>query len=227
MKINTAKTEVLHLSTNPAKCLLQVNGATPKQVEKFKYLGVAYTSDGRQDEELDTRIGKITPVMRALHYSVVMKRKLSKKKKLSIFKTIFFAIFTYGYESCVMTKRGRSQVLASEMRFLQRIEGVTVFNKVRTSDIRKSLKIKPLLLRIERSQPRWFGHVSRVPQERLPKQTLLAKANERRPVGWPKTRWTNYIEDFGWNRLGLYPSKMKDVREDLEMWRLNLELLPP
>ena len=29
-----------------------------KQVEKFKYLGVAFTSDGRQDEELDTRIGK-------------------------------------------------------------------------------------------------------------------------------------------------------------------------
>ena len=116
-----------------------MNGATLKQVEKFKYLGVAFTSDGRPDEELDTRIGKITPVMRALHYSVVMKRELSKKKKLSIFKTIFFAILTYGYESCVMTKRGRSQVLASEMRFLQRIEGVTVFNKVRIPDIRKSL----------------------------------------------------------------------------------------
>ena len=36
--------------------MLQVNGATLKQVEKFKYLGVAFTSDGRQNEELDTRI---------------------------------------------------------------------------------------------------------------------------------------------------------------------------
>ena len=58
MKISTAKTEVLHLSRNPDQCLLQVNGATLKQVEKFKYLGVAFTSDERQDEELDTRIGK-------------------------------------------------------------------------------------------------------------------------------------------------------------------------
>ena len=58
MKISTAKTEVLHLSRNPDQCVLQVNGATLKQVEKFKYLGVAFTSDGRQDEELDTRIGK-------------------------------------------------------------------------------------------------------------------------------------------------------------------------
>ena len=93
----------------------------------------------------------------------------------------------------------RSQVQASEMRFLRRIEGVTLFNKVRSSEIRKSLNIEPLLLRIERSQLRWFGHVSRMPQERLPKQALLEKANGRRPVGRPRTRWTDYIEDHGFS----------------------------
>ena len=95
MKISTAKTEVLHLSRNPDQCVLHVNGVTLKQVEKFKYLRVAFRSDGRQDEELDTRIGKARPVMRALHYSVVMKRELSKKAKLSIFKTVFVLIIIY------------------------------------------------------------------------------------------------------------------------------------
>ena len=47
--------QVLHLSRNPDPCLSHVNGATLKQVEKFKF---AFTSDRRQDEELDTRIGK-------------------------------------------------------------------------------------------------------------------------------------------------------------------------
>ena len=121
----------------------------------------------------------------------------------------------------------RSQVQASEMRFLRRIEGVTLFNKVRSSEIRKSVNIEPLLLRIERSQLRWFGHVSRIPQKRLPKQALHAKANGRRPVGRPRTRWTDYIEDLEWNRLGLRPSEMMGVMEDREVWRLNLELLPP
>ena len=135
-------------------------------------------------------------------------------------------ILIYGHESWVMTERMRSQVQTSEMRFLRRIEGVTLFNKVRSSEIRKSLNIEQLLLRIERSQLRWFGHVSRMPQERLPKQALHAKANGRRPVGRPRTRWTDYIEDLGWNRLGLRPSKMMDVMEDHEVWRLNVELLP-
>ena len=72
MKISTAKTEVLHLSRNPDQCTLEANGATLKQVNDSKYLEVAFTRDGRQDEELDTRIGKVNAVMRVLHYSVVM-----------------------------------------------------------------------------------------------------------------------------------------------------------
>ena len=36
MKISTTKTEVLHLSRNPDQCVLQVNGATLKQVEKVQ-----------------------------------------------------------------------------------------------------------------------------------------------------------------------------------------------
>ena len=113
--------------------MLQVNGGTLKHVEKFMYFGIAFMSDGKQDEELDTRIGKASAVMRALHYSVVMKRELLKKAKLSIFKAVFIPILTHGHESWIMTERVRSQVQASEMRFLQRIEGVTLFNKVRQS----------------------------------------------------------------------------------------------
>ena len=65
-----------------------------------------------------------------------------------------------------------------------------------------------------------------MPQERLPKQALLVKANGRRPIRQTRTRWTNSIEDLGWNRLGLHPSETMDVMKDREVWRLNLELLP-
>ena len=50
IQISTAKTEILHLSKNPDQCVLQVNGATLKQVEKFKYLGVAFTKARRRTE---------------------------------------------------------------------------------------------------------------------------------------------------------------------------------
>ena len=227
MKISTAKSEILHLSRSPNQCCLQVGGVSLKQVEKFKYLGVLFKSDGRQDAEIDARIGKASAVMRALHYSVVMKRELSKKAKLSVFRSIFVPILTYGHESWIMTDRIRSQVQASEMRFLRRIERLTLFDKVRSSEIRQSLNVEPVLLRIERSQLRWFGHVSRMPQERLPKQALEAQLNTKRPVGRPRRRWSEQIEDLAWNRLGLRPNELKAVVEDRGVWRLNLELLTP
>ena len=171
--------------------------------------------------------------MRALHYSVFMKQKLSKNAKLSIFKAFFIPILTYGQESWVMTKRVQSQVQASKMRLLRRIKEVTQFYKVRSSEIQKSLDIEPLLLRIERSQLRWQldGLVTSMSAECLrkdpPKQALLAKANGKRPLGRPRTRWTNYIKDLEWNRLGLHPSEMMDVMEDREVWQSNCKLLPP
>ena len=71
MKISTSKTEVLHLPRNSVQCSLQVGGVSLKQMEKFNYLGVAFTNDGRQDEELDARSDKASAVMRALQHSVV------------------------------------------------------------------------------------------------------------------------------------------------------------
>ena len=116
-----------------------------------------------------------------------------------------------------MTDRVRSQEQEFEMRILRKMEGVALFKKMRC-EIRKSLKIEPLLLRIGRSQLKCFGYVRIMPKERLSKQALIAKPNGKRPVGRPRIRWTNYIEDLGWNRLGLHPSR--------KVWRLNLELLP-
>ena len=48
MKISTSKTEVLHFSRNPVQSSLQVGSVSLKQEKKFKYLGVAFTSDKRQ-----------------------------------------------------------------------------------------------------------------------------------------------------------------------------------
>jgi len=61
-----------------------------------------------------------------------------------------------------------------------------------------------------------------MPQERYPKQALLAKVKGKRPVGRPRSRWEDCIEDVGWNRLGLQPSEMLAMGADRDVWRLNL-----
>ena len=123
-----------------------------------------------------------------------MKRELTKNTKLSIFKTVFVPILTHCHEG--NDQNSAIAVQSYEIRFLRRIEGVTLFNKVVSSEIRKSLNIESLLLQIERIQLRWFGQVSRMPLERLSKQALLARANGKKTFGRPRTRWTYYIKDL-------------------------------
>ena len=45
------------------------------------------------------------------------------------------------------------------MGFLRKVRGLSLLDKVKSTDIRQSLNIEPLLLRIERLQLRWYGHV--------------------------------------------------------------------
>ena len=58
IKISTAKTEIMCLSRHSVQCSFQTNGVTLQQTEKLKYLGVAFSSDGRQDNERDNVLEK-------------------------------------------------------------------------------------------------------------------------------------------------------------------------
>ena len=110
----------------------------------------------KQHKKLHVRSGKASAVMRALHRSVVLKRELSRKVKLSGFKSIFVPILTYGRGFWVMIERVRSQIQASEVRVLRIIKGGTMFDKLRNTLIWEFLDIEPLLFRIEKSQLRWL-----------------------------------------------------------------------
>jgi len=53
----------------------------------------------RPNEEIDTRIGEANAVVREIPLSAVTKRELSNNAKLSVFKSVFVPILTYGHES--------------------------------------------------------------------------------------------------------------------------------
>ena len=61
------------------------------------------------------KLCKTSAGMRGLHCSVVMEKELSKKAKLSIFKTVFVPILTYGHESCIMAERRRSVITSTSV----------------------------------------------------------------------------------------------------------------
>ena len=102
-------------------------------MEKFKYLGVLFTSEGRMEREIDWRIGAASAVLQA--QPVVMKKELSQKAMLSIYWSIYVPILTYGHELWVVTERTRSRIQVAEMGFLRRVSGLSLRDRVISSVI--------------------------------------------------------------------------------------------
>ena len=93
----------------------------------------------------------------------------------------------YGHECWIMNEKVRSRVQAAEMGFLRRISGLTLLDKIKSADIRESLNMESLLLRLDISQLRWYGHVTRMSQERTASKLLCSTPIGRRARGRPRT----------------------------------------
>ncbi|KAK3540973.1 hypothetical protein QTP86_007687 [Hemibagrus guttatus] len=223
MRVSTSKSEAMVLDRKKVACTLQVGGEVLPQVEEFKYLGVLFTSEGRMDRE----IGAAATVMRSMYRSVVVKKELSWKAKLSIYQSIYVPTLTYGHELWVMTEKVRSRIQATEMSFLCRVAGRSLRDRVRSSVTREELRVEPLLLHIERGQLRWLGHLFRMPPGRLPGEVFRACPTGKRPRGRPRTRWSDYVSRLAWERLGVPPEELEEVSGEREVWASLLRLLHP
>ncbi|KAK3539176.1 hypothetical protein QTP86_028667, partial [Hemibagrus guttatus] len=227
MRVSTSKSEAMVLDRKKVACTLQVGGEVLPQVEEFKYLGVLFTSEGRMDREIDRWIGAAAAVMRSMYRSVVVKKELSQKAKLSIYQSIYAPTLTYGHELWVMTERVRSRIQAAEMSFLRRVAGRSLRDRVRSSVTREELGVEPMLLHIERGQLRWLGHLFRMPPGCLPGEVFRACPTGKRPRGRPRTRWRDYVFRLAWERLGVPPEELEEVAREREVWASLLRLLPP
>lgn len=69
----------------------------------------------------------------------MVKRELSRKVKLSIYRSVYVPTLTYGHE-LLMTKRTRSWIQAAEMSFFRRVAGRFLRDEVRCSVNREEFR---------------------------------------------------------------------------------------
>ena len=110
--------------------------------------GVLFTSEGRVEGEINRRIGVASAAMQAKHWTVLVKNlPVSLRSNPHLW----------------------SRALGSDRKNkIVDTSGLRLRDRVRSLDTRGRLGVESLLLRIERSQLRWFRHLVRIPPGRLP-----------------------------------------------------------
>ena len=112
----------------------------------------------------------------------------------------------------------RSRVQAAEMRYLRQVAGFRRIDKVRNRTIREKLNTEMLLLKVERSQLRWFGHVLKITRNRLVYQVYSAGPNANRPRGRARARWTVEIRNLC-ARVGVDYTRGGETASGWYLWR--------
>ena len=112
-----------------------------------------------------------------------------------MYKAYYVPVMKYAAEIWTMTQRDESRVQAAEMKFLRSMVQKTRRDRVRNEDIRKELGIQKLNDKLEQNRLRWFGHVKRMNEVRLPRQAMERGMSGKRGRGRPRMPWMESVKN--------------------------------
>jgi hypothetical protein len=158
--------------------------------------------------------------------SLFANKKLLKNKdvnaasKLQIHKTTVQRVVTYGCETWTMTATEQNRLLVFERSVLRKIYGPTLDKdrtwRIKTNEELQHLIKKKNIVRFIKSQRlRWAAHVIRMDITRTVNKLTECEPCSSRPVGRPRLRWLNQVEE------DLQKMKVRNWREkskDRSLW---------
>ncbi len=146
------------------------------------------------EEDIKRRTRLAAWAFERLQRTIWTNQDITRPLKVRIYQSIILPIATYGSETWVLRKSDCQKLEAFEMRCLRSILGVNFLDKIRNDDIRQRLNTTSTITEVvSRRRLKWFGHVVRMPQHRLPYQAYTQDFSRRRSPGRPPTRWKDQI----------------------------------
>jgi len=98
----------------------------------------------------------------------------------------------YGAEVWQITTRELNKIVSTEMDVLRRSARKSRMERIKNEHIKEIIGVKgkpDIIDIIERKRLQWYGHVKRIPEERIPKLIMEWIPRERRKRGRPTKTW--------------------------------------
>ena len=189
MKFNASKSEYMVTTRKKERPSsgLQIGQEQMKRVNSFKYLGSVVEENEKCEGDMTER-GRQAEAFLGSVRSLVWSKDVPQKSKKIIYRNYYVPILTYASETWTMKKRDESRMQASEMKFLRSTIRVTRRDRIRNVKIREIVKEEPLQERIQTSSLKWYGHVKRMGEDRLPRKVHETEMKGKRPRERPRDR---------------------------------------
>ena len=104
----------------------------------------------------------------------------------------------YGLETVTVTKKQIEEMEVAEMKMLRFAMGVTRQDKIRNENIRSTVEVERLGMKMREGRLRWYGHVMRRDQEYVGRKMMKIELLGKMRRGRPKRRFVDVVkEDIG------------------------------
>jgi hypothetical protein len=217
LKVSRSKTEHLPPAGNTDNIRMkEYNSSVYADLPKctsFKYLGTTIHQEGGCHTEVELRISKAWAKWRELT-GVLCDKKVPKKLKVLIYKTVIRPALLYGAETWPLTGRLSAKLSVCEMRMLRYCMGISLEEHKKNEEIRKEANVIPIEELMRQKRLEWFGHVCRRKQEEDIKKVFELKVAGKRSRGRPKHRYQDTIN----KDLLVYNMKKEDA-QDRHKWK--------
>ena len=199
LKINfgQGKTEVMGITKRAEELNVNIRmeGRHITQIEKYKYLGVMVTKDGRCDTELLKRIGMAKTTFNSMR-RILTNMNINMRLRTRLVKCFVWSVFMYGCEVWTLDKRLKGRIEALEMWILRRMMRIPWTARVTNERVMEMAGVGRELMGAVRSrQLKFLGHLLR--HDCLEKDVFLGKIERRRARGRQRIKFaTSLVEDI-------------------------------
>lgn len=199
MCINASKTELMAMEppfdgSCPLPDGVQLSGGTAKYVSVFKYLGGLANTTGTCEQEVNARIGKTWGRFAQMKKLWGIKR-MSIHIKMQVYNAYVLPVLLFGAETWALTQKQVQLLERVHSSCLRQMLNVRVSDRHRLVDIRAMCGTVSLADHLTAARLRWFGHVMRMDEGRIPHVALHStlRVVSKRPRGRPPMKWQTCV----------------------------------
>ena len=161
-----------------------------------------FTSDGMLTTEITHRVASASGAFARLQQAKIWSSKaLSLSTKLQFLQTIVMTVLLYSGETWSLLDKHLHQLSVFHMRCLRRICGISLLDHITNSVIWRC-ETFPVESQLRSKRLRWFGHICRMADSRLPKLLMHGHLVGQNCHGRPRTVWNDVVL-FGIHKLKL------------------------
>ena len=224
LTISIKKTEVVYQPApgKPYKeSIITVNGQRLQVVDKFTYLGSTMSRVVHIDDEVNARIAKASAAFGRLCGSIWDRSGIRLDTKLKVYRSVVLPTLLYACETWTVYQWHAKRLHRFHTNCLRKLLKIKWQDRIPDTEVLKRVGMQNVHTLLKLAQLRWTGHVTRMPDEHLPKKILygelqVGKRSHGGQKKWYKDTLKASLKDFNiptesWEQIAQFGTEWRGL----------------